>query len=219
MQELFISKSPKEIPQLVSLCKHNRLVITAKSLIKFKSLTAFIPETLDLIFFTSPRSVRFFFEKIPPGFKCNDFACMGLGTERALKLSGYTSSFTGVFSSEPDKVFLDFKKWAGNRLITVPHSSQSLFSISKYFPKKQLSFIEIYKTEYKKIQVTTSKIYVFTSPSNVDAFLLTNVLPKDAQIIAWGTSTKKFLITKGISPNHTLTIGHESELIRLLNLH
>lgn len=219
MHEIFISKSAKELPLLTSYCQKNGISIITESLISFERVAVEIPTRLDIVFFTSPRSVDFFLDQVSTSFICNDFACMGKGTEKALINRGHQSSFTGEYSSFPEKVFIPFKSWAGSRLITVPHSSQSLFSISKYFPMDQLNFIEIYKTISNKKSIPECSKYIFTSPSNVDSYLLLNTIPQNTKVYAWGASTKERLLDKGILVNETLTIGQEAELMRMLNLY
>lgn len=219
MHELFISKSAKELPLLTSYCQKNGISIITESLISFERVAAEISTHLDIVFFTSPRSVDFFLDQVSTSFTCNDFACMGKGTEKALINRGYLSSFTGEYSSIPEKVFIPFKSWAGSRLITVPHSSQSLFSISKYLPSDQLNFIEVYKTISIKKSIPECSKYIFTSPSNVDSYLLLNTIPQNTKVYAWGASTKERLLKKGILVNETLTIGQEAELMRMLNLY
>jgi uroporphyrinogen-III synthase len=219
MHELFISKSAKELPLLTSYCQKNGISLITESLISFERVAAEIPTHLDIVFFTSPRSVDFFLDQVSTSFTCKDFACMGKGTEKALINRGYKSSFTGEYSSFPEKVFISFKSWATDRLITVPHSSRSLFSISKHFSEHQLIFIEVYKTIYNKKSIPECSKYIFTSPSNVDSFLFLNFIPKNSRVYAWGSSTKEHLLEKGILVNETLAFGHEAELIRMLNLY
>ncbi|MFM7757876.1 MAG: uroporphyrinogen-III synthase [Crocinitomicaceae bacterium] len=219
MHQLFISKSATELPLLDAFCQKNNISLIAESLISFERVVAEIPTRLDIVFFTSPRSVDFFLDQVSTSFTCNDFACMGKGTEKALINRGHQSSFTGEYSSFPEKVFIPFKSWAGSRLITVPRSSQSLFSISKYFSTQQLIFIEVYKTNFIKKNISECSIYIFTSPSNVDSYLLLNTFPQNTKVYAWGASTKARLLEKGILVNETLTFGQESQLIRMLNLY
>jgi len=219
MHQLFISKSAIDLPLLTAFCQKNNKSLIAESLISFERVAAEIPTRLDIVFFTSPRSVDFFFDQVSTSFTCIDFACMGKGTEKALINRGHQSSFTGEYSSFPEKVFIPFKSWAGSRLITVPHSSQSLFSISKHFSTQQLNFIEVYKTNFIRKNIPECSIYIFTSPSNVDSYLSINTIPQNAHVFTWGISTKERLLEKGILVNETLTFGQEAELIRMLNLH
>ncbi len=219
MHELFISKTAKELPLLTSYCQKNGITLITESLISFERVAAEIPTHLDIVFFTSPRSVDFFLDQVSTSFTCKDFACMGKGTEKALIKRGHKSSFTGEHSSFPERVFISFKLWATDRLITVPHSSRSLFSISKHFSEHQLNFIEVYKTNYIRKSIPDCSIYIFTSPSNVDSFLFLNFIPKNAKIYAWGASTKERLLEKGIWVNETLAFGQETELMLMLNLY
>lgn len=218
MKHIFISKLRDEIPLLDSYCQQNGISLVAESLIRFEPVSAKIPATMDIVFFTSPRSVHFFFEQVPAKFKCNAFACMGKGTELTLNEKGQSAYFVGLFSSDPKKVFANLKSSVGDRIITVPHSSSSLFSIGHYFPKHQLNFIEVYKTLSLQKVIPSVSIYIFTSPSNVKSFLANNIIHSNARIIAWGSSTREFLNANNIKVNDCLTSGNENELIQILEL-
>jgi uroporphyrinogen-III synthase len=218
MTQIFISKPKEDVPQLVTFCEQHGHDLIAESLIAFESVPAIIPDEFEFIFFTSPRSVHFFFEQAPHNLKCKGFACMGIGTEKALKEKGFEAAFVGRFSSDPENIFKSLYTYIDKGLVTVPHASTSLFSIQKFLPINQLKFIEVYKTipVYKQIQ--PASIYIFTSPSNVLSFLESNHLAPEATVIAWGQSTKKILISKGIIVTTTLLTAQESELIGALNL-
>ncbi|MBM3454519.1 MAG: hypothetical protein FJX80_05150 [Bacteroidetes bacterium] len=216
MKRIFISKPLIEIPLLNAYCQQNRISLVAEPLITFNPIPSKIPSTLDIVFFTSPRSVYFFFDQVPAKFKCKAFACMGKGTELALNKKGLTSCFTGLFSSDPRKVFKDLKSWAGDRIITVPHSSNSLFSITNYFPEQQLNFIEVYKTSASQKTIPPVSLYIFTSPSNVKSFLTNNFIHSNAKVIAWGKSTKNYLDSREIKVSEILKSAQENELMKIL---
>jgi uroporphyrinogen-III synthase len=108
---------------------------------------------------------------------------------------------------------IEFKELVGNKIVLFPQSSISNRSIPSVFPAEQIKEISIYKTAtYPKI-ISNCDYYVFTSPSNVDGFLIENKFPSTAKIIAWGKTTEKYLIEKGVKVEHTLNNSTVEELV------
>ena len=56
----------------------------------------------------------------------------------------------------------------------------------------------------------------FKSPSNVDGFLIENQFPSNAKIIAWGKTTKNYLLAKNQTVEHTLKNSTVDELVEYL---
>lgn len=215
---IFISKPISELPLLKAACERNKIELVAESLIDFEMLPAQIPDISEIVFFTSPRSVIFFFKQAHSEYLHVSFACMGKGTEKSLNQFGHKAEFVGLNSSDPEKTFKEFSDWAGKRTITVPHAKDSLFTILKFVDPSLINFIPVYQTKCVLKDIISSDVYIFTSPSNVNSFFKTNKLHPSSKIIAWGTSTQSQLHTMGIQVNFTLEYGNESEIIRFLNL-
>ena len=60
-------------------------------------------------------------------------------------------------------------------------------------------------------------IYVFSSPSNVLAFLAHNRIPAQAKVVAWGASTAQELIQQQISVTTVLNGEQQAELLTWLS--
>ena len=218
MKSIFISKQHVEVPKLAAACRLKGINLITESFISFERIPTSVPQHHDVVFFSSPRSVSFFFELSQDNLFVKDYACMGRGTESALLEKGKVASFVGTLSSDPSQVFRDFKSWLGNRKATVPHAVDSLFSIKQYIDALQLTFIPVYKTIPIHKVVPPAEVYIFSSPSNAAAFLEKNQVKEFAQVFAWGKSTQKYLTSRGFSVSKTLTLADESELIDILNL-
>jgi uroporphyrinogen-III synthase len=50
--------------------------------------------------------------------------------------------------------------------------------------------------------VEACAVYIFTSPSNAEAFLVQNTIPHGAKVIAKGESTQDFLQQQGIESTY-----------------
>ena len=71
-------------------------------------------------------------------------------------------------------------------------------TIASKFDKEKCVTMEVYRTLLDSVSTEVFDVYVFTSPSNVRSYLLKNKLPNDVIIIAWGNSTEKELLSRGI---------------------
>ena len=215
--KLFISKSIDEVQALSTVCNSLGIDLVAHSFLQFKSIPFVVESsTYEVIFFGSPRAVRFFLEQeiIPPNVLT---ACVGETTAQSLRETGYKVDFVGVNSGNPSKIAEEFKQFVGTKKVLFPQSETSNRTISSIFDSDQISEICIYKTAVVSKSIPDCSIYVFTSPSNVDGFLSDNKISLNAKIIAWGSTTEKHIKSKGLSVNHTLSNATVEELILLLN--
>ena len=210
--KLFISKSITEIENLQNFCQEKEIELIAHSFLQFESIPFTVDFNYEAIFFGSPRAVDFFLEQ--EKLNASVFiGCVGEITAQSLIEKGYTPNFIGKSSGDTSKIAIEFKELVGNKIVLFPQSSISNRSIPSVFPAEQIKEISIYKTAtYSKI-ISNCDYYVFTSPSNVDGFLIENKFPSSAKIIAWGKTTEKYLIEKGVKVEHTLNNSTVEELI------
>ena len=173
---------------MIDFCKQNQLELISQSLISFKSTDFQVSESYDVIFFSSIRSADFFFrkEKIDESKK---IACIGQETATKLLNLGMNVDFIGTNSGNPSEVARKFKDWLGNRNVLIPHSSESLFSIMEFLNPNHVILVEVYKTVLEPTIIPICDCFIFTSPSNVRAYLLANDATSLKNVIAWGKST------------------------------
>lgn len=216
MKRLFISKNTSEIKALVDFLVDRNETIVNHSFLSFEPIDFEAQSQFDVIFFSSPRAVIFYKAKqdIP---KDTLIACTGIKTAELLKAMGYQIDFIGEKSGDINTVAQSFKTWAGDKKVLFPISSISLKSISSVLNAEQVIELEVYKTSIQAKEIETCETYVFTSPSNVEGFLLKNSIPPKATVIAWGSSTETKLLEAGVPVNHTLGQSSISELINFLN--
>ncbi len=196
---------------MIDFCKQQQLDLIAHSLISFEPKDFEVSNSYDVIFFSSIRSAEFFLrkEKIDESKK---IACIGQETATKLQNLGMNVDFIGMNSGNPSEVAFTFKDWLGNRIVLIPHSSESLFSIIEFLKPNQLLLVEVYKTLLEPRIIPICDCYVFTSPSNVRAYLLANTLSSLKNVIAWGKSTEKELQLKEIPVMKVLQTGTLIEL-------
>lgn len=199
MKRIFISKNEDDLGDFGQFCEENKLTLIAKSLITFEAVDFKLTSQFDCVFFSSIRAAIFFLEKNPVLSNKVVFACSGKETARKLSDKGIACSFIGSESGNPEKVSLNFAKWLKGRKVLFPHSNLSKFSALQYLSKGQFETIQVYQTNSIPSEITNCAIYVFTSSSNVSAFLINNRIPKDAFVIAYGKSTREHLNSLNIT--------------------
>jgi uroporphyrinogen-III synthase len=213
--KLFFSGTIKPDGALSRFCSENGWELTAKSLIAFEAVAFELPDSFDVVFFSSPRSVYYFFsqKEINSSFVS---ACIGKGTAAALEGLNISPEFVGEKSGIPEKVATDFVEWLGERDVLFPVSSRSNETISKYVPVVQRKSIVCYNTLFVPELVEQQDVYVFTSPSNVASFLKVNNFPVDSRIISWGKSTDKKIVKTNNNSYFILEESSEDALVNLL---
>ena len=210
--KLFISKNINEIEQLINFAKEKDIELIAHSFLQFEAIPFNIKSSYDAIFFGSPRAVDFFLEQ--EKLDSSVFiGCVGEITAQSLQDKGYTPHFIGKSAGDTSKIGLEFKEVVQDKKVLFPQSSISHRSIASLFTPYQIEEISIYKTATYPKSVPICDYYIFTSPSNVEGFLIENQFPLDAKIIAWGKTTCNYLLEKNQKVEHTLINSTVDELI------
>lgn len=215
--QLFYSRNIEQAQKLADYCFDNQINLTAQSLIEFRSVEAQFPiGSINVIFFTSPRSVDFFLKQFSIPSHC-EIACIGTQTKKHLEHLGFTVSFFGQNSTDPNSVALDFSKWLGNRIVLFPISNISNRSISSVLPQNQIYEVVVYETIENPFEFSEKfDFYVFTSPSNARAFLSKNSISPFAKVLCFGTTTHNFLMKNGVN-SEIIEEPSEDALIHYLN--
>lgn len=210
---VFISKKIDDLDFQNFLREYN-VELSDVSMISFRSTVFPIPkeEEYDAVFFTSPRSVLFFLDKIELD-ESKFIGAIGQSTTDYIHQQGYSVDLTGIQSGKPKEVAKTFQAAIGDKKVLFPQSSRSKKSIQKYLNPEQCIDLVVYETLQDPHEIkNTPEILVFTSPSNVESFLIKNKINKEQKIIAWGDSTALFLQEKGFPVNETLERSNLQEL-------
>lgn len=210
INSIFISRNLTSAG-LIDFCEQYQINLFAQSLISFKPTAFEVTESFDVIFFSSIRSAEFFLrqDEIDDSKK---IACIGQETATKLKNLGMNVDFIGMNSGNPSEVSLEFKDWLGKRNVLIPHSYESLLSITEFLKPDQVALVEVYKTVLEPKIIPNCDCYVFTSPTNVRAFLMANDVSILKNVIAWGRSTEKELLLNKIPVMKVLQTGTLFEL-------
>jgi uroporphyrinogen-III synthase len=198
MKTVFISRTAIPNGPLHSFCKENNLRLIDKSLLTFKHV-AFDEKQIktDVIFFTSPRSVYFFFKGTT--YENQLLATVGEATAKELEKHKLSAHFIGQTASNPKQVAKEFKTWLGKNTVLFPQSQRSNRTMQSELNPDQYIDLVVYEThlETKKLEYSTNYL-VFTSPSNAEAYLLSNEITSEQVVLSFGTTTSNYLNRKGI---------------------
>lgn len=216
IKKLLITKHPSDAGELNNYCIKNNISCLYHSFLTFEALPFHTSIDSEVLFFSSKRSVQFFFEK--SSIHANQcVACIGKATKNELESRGFTIDFTSINAGNPELVSKELKEWIGTKSIAIISSVDSYKTIATFLDPIKTSFVSVYKTILKKDKVRDIiDILVFTSPSNVEGYLTQNKISKQAYVIAWGTTTARYLFERNIQPIYTLSSASESELIEYL---
>lgn len=202
-------------------CNNQKIKLDLQAFIRFEKVDFTLPDAqFDWIFFTSPRSVAFFLDNIADVdiMKKVNIACIGNTTKESIEKYGLTVQFTGVNSGDPHRIAEEFKNGIGESKVLFPQSNRSNRSIQQALNSSQIIDLIVYKTLLVQKKISDSyDVIIFTSPSNVDGFLLENTVAKQTKtIISWGKTTSKKLRDKNIQIHQELKTSSFDELQKVM---
>lgn len=215
---LYISKTIRDTA-FNAFLESKGVEVLAQPMILFDLVNFTPPQegSYSVIFFASPRAVKFFLQtvKINPNAK---IGTIGKSTSQAVEAFGYSVDFEGEKSGDPQDISNVFSEFVGNQKVLFPQSTRSHRSIQRFLSEDQVINLIVYKTTLNPIKIDHKpSILVFTSPSNAEAFLEKNTIENQQQkIIAWGNTTAGFLEKEGLSVFKTLKNSNVDELTKVL---
>jgi uroporphyrinogen-III synthase len=214
MKTVFISKNSDDLSLLPSFCTNNNIRLIAQPLIYFRERPFKQVKPFDVLFVNSIRAFEFFTKSAPISETC-EIACVGNTTAKRLRQLGYTPSFVGTQAGNPELVAEELNNWIGDRHVLIPCSSLSARSISKKLNPAKVFELVVYETVLLPTAIEQADAYIFTSPSNAQAFFLKNDTG-DSRVIAWGRTTEQALSVLGVMNAVTMNLADEQEAVSLL---
>jgi uroporphyrinogen-III synthase len=213
MKSLYITKELENVTQLKQFCAFQNIELHATSQLSFEAAPFTITHPFEVVFFSSVRAGRFFLRSYDGPLSSLQFACIGEETAQKFNIE---FAFVGKEAGNPEKVAEKFKNWLGEKRLLIPHSSLSQKTIASIIPSAQCESICVYNTLLSPQSIPECEVYVFTSPSNLAAFLQKNQVPEAAKVIAWGNTTEKALRNSKVQVSKTLIKAQLEELLEVL---
>ena len=214
MSKIFISKDVEDLNSGLLALQQNG-ILEAQSLIEFGALPFECPSHYDILFLSSIRAAEFFFKQ------CNTqatIACAGI--ETAKKVAERYQKEVAFIAQQPGQPQVEAKRcnaWRNGRSVCFPSSQLSIGTYAALLPESEKIILPIYNTTFKQLPIEEKDIYVFSSPSNVLAFLAHNRIPAQAKVVAWGASTAQELMQQQISVTTVLNGEQQAELLTWLS--
>ena len=196
---VFITRNLRPEDYLRRNLTHHGFTVEGKALIEMKPVPLRSVPVTDWIFFSSKHAVKFFFMQ-KPDIGAQKFGCIGKSTAEAIRKYGRRADFIG-YSTDTKMTGKQFASRVGSGTVLFPMAKGSMRSIQNGFVKSgqtiDLVVYETLKTE-AQIQASGYEIFLFTSPSNVEAFFEKNKLTPAQKAIAMGEATANALKKFGI---------------------
>jgi hydroxymethylbilane synthase len=203
-KRVFISRDISEQSYFSKALGKHHIDIEARSLIRtvpiITKLDSYILRRIDWIFFSSKNAVEYFFQLAPHLPKHVKFGVMGSGSEEMLRHNGHFADFVGLGIDSAD-IAGEFAKLTNGATVLFPGAENSLRSIQQLLPANtKVIDLPVYETMLEEdIKATNADVLIFTSPSNVDAYFVDNLLDPYQKVIAIGKSTGKKLEEMGVN--------------------
>ena len=213
MKSLYITRDLDDLFILQQYCSFGQIDLHAQSQITFEEVPFSIEKPFEVVFFSSVRAGRFFLRNYDGPLSSLQFACIGEETAQKFNIE---FAFVGKEAGNPEKVAEKFKNWLGDKRLLIPHSSLSHKTIAAIIPSTQCESVCVYNTLLSPQSIPECEVYVFTSPSNLAAFLQKNQVPESAKVIAWGNTTEKALRNSKVQVSKTLIKAQLEELLEVL---
>jgi len=159
------------------------------SCIRKDILTHNPPPEADWIFFYSPSAVALFLENFG-GYQARR-ATLGEGTARIFREGGIKPDFVGQ-SPDPIEVMKEFEAVRSKEEKVVQARGKTSFErLREVLPSECILDWPFYHTESKtNIPRVEADVYIFTSPSNAEAYLSEYGVHPKSRVIVFGQSTK-----------------------------
>jgi len=196
---IWISRSLAKDSIITRLTKSSPISLTAKSLIEMKILKIHLLPSSDWVFINSAFALNSIMH-LKSGLKSKKIAAFGQSTAKYIQKNSLKVDFIGEGS--PKNVAKDFSSMVNSdEIVFFPSSNRSLGTVQSVMDNRKKIIVETYQTFLIDKKVENHDYLVFTSPSNVEAFLLSNKV-KNQKIISIGPSTTKALKNAGIINVH-----------------
>ena len=197
---IFITRDLPEGSYLRKAMEKHNIGIEDRSLIKtypvINKLDPYILKHVDWVFFSSKNGVEYFLSLKPEFNKRTKFGVLGRGSEEMLRLFGIMPDYNGEDEGiDTQDIAQEFAKIANGQTVLFPGAKDSMRTVqSAMSSDTKIIDLPVYETVMEEnVPQSYSDVLIFTSPSNVEAYFVGNLLEPGQQVICIGKSTgRKF---------------------------
>ena len=192
---IWISRDLKKDSIFRKVIKKNNHKITDESLIKLDSKNINSLPDCDWIFLNSAFALDSILH-LKTDFNMKKIAAFGPATAKHIQKNGLNVDFIGL--GTPVEVAEQFDSIISSKeIVFIPSSNKSLGTVQGILKESNKKLLETYTTILIDKKLKHYDLLVFTSPSNVEAFLNSNKI-SDQKVISIGPSTTSALKNAGI---------------------
>lgn len=202
---VFITRDVSETSYFYRAMNKLGIAVEGRSLIRIfpiiNKLDPYILKHVEWIFFGSKNGIENFFRLEPRLSKKIKFAVIGRGSEEMLKQYGYSPDFTGEkLGINMEEIAREFARIASGSTVLMPRAKDSLETLQKSLtPDTKVINLPVYQTRMESnVSKSNAEVLIFTSPSNVEAYFVDNLVDPGQQIIGIGHSTGKKIAELGL---------------------
>jgi hydroxymethylbilane synthase len=194
--KIYITRDLRDDDFFFNVLKQNGCEVFGKALIEINRVQLKNIPDADWVFFSSKHAVRHFLgqTKLKPGMK---IAAVGKATSDELRKFNLRADFIGG-GNDTRITAKQFGAVAGRSTVLFPQAKGSLKTVQQQLPTAKVIDLIVYESISRPADnIPESDVLVFTSPSNLEAFLEKNkILPKH-KLVAMGHATGNTLKEKG----------------------
>lgn len=218
MKSILITREPIECGWLVRSLLAEGFDVVASSQIMLEAVEPLpsLPKT-DWIFFNSPKSAKLFFQSYSELNK-DDYKFAGLSTGTAKEIKKWTNrvDYTGSSSLKTEEISADFLSVVNGEKVLVPCGKQTMGTLKKADKEKLVTEVVFYSTLPNNwIAPTEFDLILFTSPSNVQAYVQNHEVRPDTVCLAIGDKTAAEIEKQGLKA--TISEGYlETDLFKMI---
>lgn len=196
---IFISRYLSEESPFIAKLTPLGYEVVGQSLINITPIRFTHTPPAKWVFFSSKNAIKHFFGQEPSLEAGTKFGVMGKSSAEYLAGFEKRADFIGE-GNDVKKIAKDFAARLGNDSVLFPQAIESLQSIQKEISFRNVCYnLYVYKTSPKPdFNVPGADVLVFTSPSNVAAYLGKYPIRGGQRVIAIGASTMNKLKESGI---------------------
>ncbi len=187
-----------------AMAKHD-IKVEGRSLIRIfpmiNKLDPYILKYVDWVFFGSKNGIENFFKLEPRLSKRTKFAVIGRGSEEMLRQFGHAPEFSGErLGINMEEIAQEFAKIAAGTTVLIPRAKDSLETIQQSLTADtKIINLPVYQTRIDtNVSKSNADVLIFTSPSNVEAYFVDNLVDPGQQIICIGRSTGRKIEELGL---------------------
>jgi len=199
-KKVFITRGISEMSYFRRALENHNIEIDGRSLIRtfpmINKLDPYILKHLDWIFFSSKNAIEYFFSLNPLISKKTKFGVLGRASEDVLRKFGRVPEFNGEEEGiDTADIAKEFAELANGCNVLFPGAKDSLRTIQKALsPGTKIIDLPVYETIIEdNIEPIFADVLIFTSPSNVEAYFVDNLIEPGQKVICIGRATgRKF---------------------------